>query len=363
MEPTPPVQRIAVDAMGGDVGPMVVVPGAIAAARAFGVGVLLVGRAADLEAELKRHDPAGVDARILDAPDVIEMDEHPVQAIRRKPRSSITVALEAVKDGRADAMVSAGNSGAVMAAALLVLGRIPGIDRPAIASFLPTARGRTLVLDLGAVTDPKPWHLAQFAQMGRIYAECVIGIERPTIALLSNGEEPTKGNQLVQEAYPLLAAEPGLNFVGNVEGKDLLRGTIDVVVTDGFTGNIALKVAEGTASMLTETLRMEIARTLPRKLAALALRPALRALRDKLDSSEIGGARLLGVNGAVVIAHGRSNTKAIMNAVAVGKRAADQRLAEAIRCEVARLRPRQSAGAQKDGDGTAPPASERAAGG
>jgi len=314
--------RVAVDAMGGDQGAVVVVPGAVAGARQAGVGLDLVGPEADLRRVLAGVNTSGVDVAVLDAPDTIAMDEHPAQAVRRKPRSSIVVALEAVRDGRAGGMLSAGNSGAVMAAALLVLGRVPGVDRPAIAGLLPSERGRVLLLDLGAVTDPRPQHLVQFAQMGSLYAEHALGLPRPRVGLLSNGEEASKGNQLVREVFPLLETAPGIEFRGNVEGKDVTKGVVDVVVTDGFTGNIALKVAEGVAALVGEALRQEVTATLPRKLAALVLRPAFRALRVKLDYAETGGAPLLGVNGMVVIAHGRSSERAIANAVGVAARGA-----------------------------------------
>ena len=327
--------RIAVDAIGGDKGAEVVVAGAVAGARAFNVALSLVGPSEVVKQHLNTVDASGLDIKVVEAPQSIEMDEHPAQAIRRKPQASIPVALREVQAGRADAVVSAGNSGAMMAAALLVLGRISGIDRPAIGSFLPSARSRTLVLDLGAVTDPKPHHLVQFAIMGQVYAERILGISNPTIGLLSNGEEPTKGNQFVQEVYPLLAGAPGLNFKGNVEGKDVPLGTVDIVVTDGFTGNVALKVAEGVASMMTDLLRSELTATLPRKLAALALRPAFRAVRSRLDYSEIGGAPLLGVDGSVVIAHGRSDAKALMNAIGVARRAVEADLRGGIRDAIA----------------------------
>lgn len=323
--------RIVVDAMGGDHGPSVVVPGAVAGARAAGVGLDLVGRQREVEQALVGVNASGVDLAVVDAPDVIEMDEHPAQAARRKPRSSVAVALQAVRDGQGGAMVSAGNSGAVMAAALLILGRVPGIDRPAIASFLPSLRGRSLVLDLGAVTDPKPRHLVEFAQMGSIYVERVLGIPYPTVGLLSNGEEPSKGNQLVRDAFPLLQNAPGINFRGNVEGKDVTQGVVDVIVTDGFTGNVALKVAEGVAALVTDVLRQELTATWPRRIAALALRPAFRGVRAKLDYSETGGAPLLGVDGMVVIAHGRSNEKAIMNAIKVARAGAESDLPGTIR--------------------------------
>ncbi len=322
--------RIAVDAMGGDFGPAVIVDGAVSGARALGCTLLLVGDPDAIRASLVASGAGDLGVEIVEADDVIGMDEHPAQAVRRKPRSSIVVALQLIKDGRADAVLSAGNTGAVMAAALMVLGRVPGIDRPAIASNMPTATSRTLLLDLGAVADPKPGNLVQFAQMGQVYVETVFGVTNPSIGLLSNGEEPTKGNLLVQQVHSLLMSTDGLNFVGNVEGSDIARGTIDVVVTDGFTGNVALKTAEGVARLMTDLLKAEITSTLPRKLAGLLLRPAFRAARGKLDYAEIGGAALLGVNGAVIIAHGRSNARAIESALRVAARSADHDLSTKI---------------------------------
>lgn len=322
--------RIAVDAVGGDHGPQTVIPGAVEGARRFGVDLVLVGPEAELRRILATTDTTGVTVEVVNAPDTIAMDESPAQAVRRKPDADINVALRLVKDGRADAMVSCGNSGAVMAAALLNLGRTPGIDRPAIASPLPSARGRTLVLDLGAVTDPKPLNLVQFARMGVIFSQRALGIPHPTVGLLSNGEEPGKGNQLVQETYELLKAEPDLNFHGNVEGRDVPRGIVDVVVTDGFTSNVLLKVAEGAASFVGEIIREEITATFVRKLAAGFLKPAFRRAKERIDYAETGGALLLGVNGVTVIAHGRSNERAIANAVGVAARAAEAMVPQAI---------------------------------
>ena len=321
---------IAVDAMGGDHGPQVVVPASVEASRRFNVGVTLIGPEDELRRLLASCDQDDSDVTVVGAADVIGMREHPATAARKKPDSSIARALGEVKDGRASGMVSAGNSGAVMAVALLSLGRLPGVDRPAIAGTLPTIRSRTLVLDLGAVTDPRPRHIVEFAWMGQVYAERVMGVPQPTIGLLSNGEEAGKGNQFVQAVYPLLEAETGLRFYGNVEGKDVPLGTVDVVVTDGFTGNVALKVAEGVASLTTHIIREELTRSLPRKLAALVLRPAFKAVRGRLDYSEIGGAPLLGINGNVIIAHGKSDEKALMNAIGVAATAAAQDLSGAI---------------------------------
>lgn len=210
------------------------------------------------------------------------------------------------------------------------LGRVKGIERPAIASYMPTATSNTLLLDLGAVTDPKPSVLVQFAVMGQVYAQRVLDIDNPTIGLLSNGEEPSKGNALVQAVHPLLAAADDLNFVGNVEGRDVVMGTVDIVVTDGFTGNVALKTAEGVAAMLVDVLRTEITATIPRKVGGLLLKPAFRALRSKLDYAEIGGAPLLGVNGVIIISHGRSSARAVENAVGVAVRSANHDLAGGI---------------------------------
>lgn len=323
-------RRIAIDAMGGDHGPDVIVQGALDGARRFDASILLVGTPAEMGKALDARDHAGIDVEVVEATDIIGMDEHPAHAVRRKPESSINVAMRLVRDGRADAMVSAGNSGAVMAGALTHLGRVKGVERPAIASYMPTAASNTLLLDLGAVTDPKPSVLIQFAIMGQVYAQRVLEIQNPTIGLLSNGEEPSKGNALVQAAHPLLAANEDLNFAGNVEGKDVVMGTVDIVVTDGFTGNVALKTAEGVAAMLIDVLRTEITATIPRKLGGLLLKPAFRALRSKLDYAEIGGAPLLGVNGVVIISHGRSSARAVENAVGVAVRSASHDLAGGI---------------------------------
>ena len=315
--------RIAVDAAGGDHGPAVVVPGAVDGARRSGVALLLTGPEAEIRQALARQETAGLDILVDDAPETIGGDEQPAQAVRRKPRSAIAVALDAVRDGRADAFVSAGNSGAVMAGALLKLGRIRGIDRPAIAGYLPSMKGKTLVLDMGAVTDPRPAHLVQFAQMGSIYIERAFGVARPTVGLLSNGEEPSKGNQLVQETFPLLAAAPGIDFHGNVEGRDITRGVVDVVVTDGFTGNVALKTAEGAAAFINDVVRRRLTSSPWRKALAALLQPAFREARKDLDYAEQGGAPLLGIDGVVIISHGRSTERAIASAIGVAKQSVD----------------------------------------
>jgi glycerol-3-phosphate acyltransferase PlsX len=315
--------RIAVDAAGGDHGPAVVLPGAVDGARRFGVGLLLAGPEGEIRHALAKLDVSGLDIVVVDAPDVIGMDEQAAQAVRRKPRSAIAVALDAVRAGDADAMISAGHSGAVMAGALIKLGRIRGVDRPAIAGYLPSMRGKTLVLDMGAVTDPRPSHLVQFAQMGSVYTERALGVARPTVGLLSNGGEPSKGNQLVQEAFPLLAAAPGIIFHGNVEGNDITRGVVDVVVTDGFTGNVALKTAEGAAALINETVRRRLTSSLFRKALAGLLYPAFQEVRKELDYAEQGGAPLLGIDGVVIISHGRSNDRAVASAIGVAKRSVE----------------------------------------
>ena len=323
--------RVAVDAMGGDHGPAVVVPGAVAGARRFGVALDLVGRAEEVRRVLAGVDAAGVEVTVLDAPEAIGMDEHPAQAVRRKPGNSISVATRLVKEGQADAVVSAGNSGAMMAAALFILGRVKGIDRPAIATVFPTVSGQVLLIDVGAVTDPEPANLVQYAQMGDIYLRAVFGVARPRIGLLSNGEEETKGSKLVLEAHALLKQQSGLHFVGNVEGKDVPMGLADVVVCDGFAGNVLIKTAEGVASFMGRVLREEVTRTPWEKVLALGLRPAFARLRTRLDYAEYGGAPLLGVEGVVIIAHGRSDARAVYNAIRVGKQAAEQGTVAAIR--------------------------------
>jgi glycerol-3-phosphate acyltransferase PlsX len=322
--------EIVVDAMGGDHAPAEVVKGAIQAVRDLGVRVTLVGRQEAIERELAG---AAEGIRVLDAPSVIEMDEHPARAVRSKRDSSIVVGIERVKE-QGGAFVSAGNSGATMAAALLILGRLPGVDRPALATVFPTQHGRVVLIDVGANTDVRPDWLRQFAVMGSLYAEKVLGINRPRVGLLSNGEEETKGSQLVQEAFPLLAGA-GLNFIGNVEGRDIPAGTADVVVTDGFTGNVVIKLAEGIAETLFAMLRAELTAGLTTKLAAAFLRPAFRRVAKNLDYAEYGGAPLLGVRGLAIVAHGRSDARAITAAIRVAKNAIDQQLVAAIQAGLA----------------------------
>jgi glycerol-3-phosphate acyltransferase PlsX len=332
--------RVAVDAMGGDFGPAMVVPSslvALADPEYPDLTIAFVGRHDKIEPLLASISPADqARVSIVDSPDEVTMDDSPAMAVRRKPKSSIAVGLRMLKTGDADAFMSAGNSGAVMSGAIGVIGRIHGVARPALVTILPTLRGKSLLLDLGAVTDPKPRFIVQYAIMADTYARHVMGIAHPRVALLSNGEEPSKGNQLVQDVFPLLQATPGIEFIGNAEGNELLRGDIEIFVTDGFTGNVALKSMEGAIGVLTQVLREEVTRTLARKAVALLLRPALRQVRLRLDYEEIGGAPLLGVNGAVIIAHGRSRERAIANAVRVASRTASQRITDEIAKSISR---------------------------
>jgi glycerol-3-phosphate acyltransferase PlsX len=304
--------RVAVDAMGGDRGPEEIVAGAVDAASDT-VQPVIVG-------------PRGLDTlglELIEAPDVIAMDEKPTEAVRTKPNSSLVVACRAVGEGKADAVVSAGNTGAMLAACLLELRRIPGVRRPAIAVTIPARRGPSVLLDSGANADARPEDLVQFAHMGAVFAEEILGIAKPEIRLLSIGEEPEKGNLLTLEAHRLLA-ETDLNFTGNAEGRDLLTGAADVVVADGFTGNVALKVTEGTIQSLLEGLREEITATVVGKLGGLLIRPAARRLRKRLDPDTYGGAYLLGLRGLAVIAHGNSSRRAITNAVSLAARGVEK---------------------------------------
>jgi glycerol-3-phosphate acyltransferase PlsX len=322
---------VALDCTGGDFGEAPNVAGAVQAARDFQIAVALVGRADTITAEMRKHDTAGLALPVIEAPDEVGMEEHPSLAIRRKPRASINVAMKAVKAGEAAAAVSAGNSGATMVSALFTLGRIPGIERPAIGAIMPTLVAPMLLIDSGANTEVQPEYLVQFAQMGSIYMEKVRGVSRPRIGLLSSGEEETKGTKIVQEAHALLKETPGINFIGNVEGKDIPKGVCDVCVTDGFTGNVALKTAEGVASFMGTLIRNELTKGLHRKLLAAALRPAFRAARDVLDPAREGGAFLFGVDGVAVIAHGRSDARAVRNAIRVAKECVDAQAVAAIR--------------------------------
>jgi len=314
--------------MGGDDAPEVVVEGAVAAVGELDVRVLLVGAPDRLESLLERHgSPKGIE--VVPAADVVGMDEHAVQSVRQKPDSSMVVGINLVRDGRAEAFVSAGNTGAVMAAGLFGLKRLAGVERPALAAVFPTTRGMSLVLDVGANADCRAEHLAQFGLMGSVYGERVLGVSTPSVGLLSIGEEASKGNSLVQQAHQRLRALP-IRFVGNVEGRGIPTGEVDVVVCDGFVGNVVIKLAEGMAAAITGLIREEISRSRVSKLAALGVRPALRRVRQRMDYAEYGGAPLLGLNGVCIVAHGRSNALAIKNAIRVAARSAEQGLVERI---------------------------------
>jgi phosphate acyltransferase len=313
--------RIAVDAMGGDYAPREVVYGAVLAAKEYGVAIQLVGIQDKVEAELKRHDFKGLDVTVVPSSEVIEMGEKPASGIRKKKDSSIVVANKRVADGYADAVVAAGSTGAAAVAAQFGLGRIANVERSAIAVAMPTTNKnrRSIVIDVGANVECTPNQLHQFGLMGSILYQGLFGIERPTVGLLNIGTEETKGNALVQETYKILKAEKRLNFIGFVEGRDFPMAKVDVVVTDGFTGNIALKTAEGIAKMVAQMLRQELMQDPRGQLAGYLAKPALEAMRRRIDHNEAGGALLVGVKGVCVIAHGGSKHTAIKNAVRVAK--------------------------------------------
>ena len=329
--------RIVIDAMGGDHAPGQVVDGALAAARQFGCGLILVGCQDALARELARHpDRAQVDLRVVDAPDVVAMAESPAATLRRKPRASIRVAAELVARGEAEALFSAGHTGATVVAAHATLGMVPGVDRPALAATVPTRRRPAVLLDAGATVECRPQHLVQFAVMGSVFARLQLGVERPRVGLLSIGEEETKGNDLTREAYRLLKATP-LNFVGNVEARDAYAGDVDVIVCDGFTGNVVLKVSEGLVETVEALLRDELSRTVARRVGYLLARNAFRRFRSRVDYSEYGGAPLVGVNGLCVVGHGRSSPKAVRNAVGLACRFASDGLVRRLQEEIARV--------------------------
>lgn len=306
--------RVAVDAMGGDNAPAVEVAGAVAACREFGIPVTLVGDSSRLEQELAQHDCQGLDIDIFHASEVVGMHDSASDAVRKKKNSSVRLAFDLVKEGKACAAVSAGNSGATMAAGMFVLKRISGIERPAIAQIFPTVKGQTLVLDVGGNVDCKPLHLAQFAIMGEVYARYAMGISRPSVGLLSNGEEDSKGNELTRETNAILR-NTSINYAGYVEGRDIFKGTVEVVVCDGFVGNVVLKSAEGLADAAGHMLKQEILKSWVSKMGYLFVRGAFGRFKKIVDYAEYGGAPLLGINGVGMICHGGSNVKAIKNAV------------------------------------------------
>ncbi len=321
---------IALDAMGGDNAPGEIVAGAVQAAREIGLRVALVGLPEPITVELAKHGGKPDTMTIVPASEVIEMDEQPAQAARHKKDSSIVVGLRMVKEGQAGAFVSAGNTGAIMAAAIMYLGRIKGIERPTLVAIMPLAGKITVLLDVGANADCKPNYLLQFAQMATAYLERVWKVERPKVALLNIGEEETKGSSLAQQAYALLA-KSGLNFIGNVEGRHVPTDVADVIVTDGFTGNVVVKTMEGMAEFIMNQLRSAIKSRPWYAAAGLALRPAFNQMRKKMDYREYGAGPLLGVNGLVFIGHGRSDARAIFNALRVAREAVQSGMLEALR--------------------------------
>jgi glycerol-3-phosphate acyltransferase PlsX len=320
--------KIAVDAMGGDNAPHAVVAGAVQAAKEYGTGIILVGIEQLIHAELEKHPRAkSLPIEVRNATEVVDMLDSPATVFRRKKDSSIRVANELVKSGEAVAVISAGHTGAAMATSLFVLGKLEGIERPAIATFMPTIKGTSIILDVGANVDCKPNHLLQFAVMGDVYAKYLLKQPNPCVGLLSIGEEATKGNELTREAFKLLT-ETSLNFIGNVEGRDVMSGKVDVVVCDGFIGNVVLKVSEAVAETIGLMIRENIGDNLIKKLGYVMMRPAFRALKRRVDYAEYGGAPLVGINGISIISHGHSSDQAIKNAIRVA--------AELVKLEVNR---------------------------
>jgi glycerol-3-phosphate acyltransferase PlsX len=309
--------KIAVDAMGSDHAPAVEIEGAVEAAAQYGIPIVLVGQQERIQQLLRRHDTASLAIEVAHASEVISMDESAATAARKKKDSSIRVAARLMRDGAISGVVSAGNTGAVMASVKMVLGTLPVVDRPALSTVLPTQKGKpAILLDVGANVDCKPHHLEQFAVMGDIYSRSIFGIRRPRVGLLSIGEEDTKGNELTKEAFKALKQAP-INFIGNVEGRDIFKGEIDVIVCDGFTGNVALKLSEGLIDTFATMLRQELEKTIAAKVGYILAEKAFRAFRRRLDYSEYGGAPLLGIKGITIVCHGRSNANAIKNAIRV----------------------------------------------
>ncbi len=326
--------KVVLDAMGSDHAPHVEIDGALAAARDLGVGVILVGQTEKVQPELRRCGWRGQGDRgieLVEAAEVIGMDEPVATSVRRKKKSSLRIGTKLVTEGRADGFVSAGNTGAAMATAKMVIGMLPGVDRLALAALIPTKLAKpVLLLDVGANAECKAHHLAQFAIMGDAYSRAVLGISKPAIGLMSIGEEEAKGNDLTKEAFPLLREMSSLNFVGNVEGRDLFSGMVDVVVTDGFTGNVMLKLSEGLTEAMLSMIKRELTASAVTKAGAMLAKPAFRSIKKRLDYSEYGGAPLLGVRQIVVIGHGSSNARAIRNAIRSVKEFSENRASERI---------------------------------
>ncbi|MBD1865817.1 phosphate acyltransferase PlsX [Oculatella sp. FACHB-28] len=325
--------RIAIDAMGGDHAPAEIVAGALRAREELDVEVLLVGDPQQIETSMKHHNASQVE--VVPAEGTIEMHEEPLSGLKRKPKASINVAMELVKQGRADGVVSAGHSGAAMAAALLRLGRLKGIDRPAIGAVLPTliASKPVLILDVGANVDCRPKFLEQFAMMGTIYSHSVLGIEEPKVGLLNIGEESSKGNDLAVRTHQMLHDNPKIPFIGNAEGRDVLSGNFDVVVCDGFVGNVLLKFAEAVGEVALHILREELPQGLHGQVGTALLKPNLRRIKQRMDHAEHGGGLLLGVAGICIISHGSSQAPSIFNAIRLAKEAVDHNVLDQIQSQ------------------------------
>ena len=327
--------RIAIDAMGGDDGPGTIIDGALVAARHLQIGLLLVGDRNAIERELSRHPGAtALDLEILHTPESISMNESATAALRRKPRASVRLAAEAVRAGNASALFSAGHTGASVMAAIGAFGRIAGVDRPALATIIPTRRQPAVLLDSGATVECRPQHLVQFAIMGVAYARVALECRAPRVGLLSVGEEESKGNDLTREAHQLLKMAP-IDFVGNVEGQHVYAGDVDVIVCDGFTGNVTLKISEGLVDAVQTLLHEELSSTFGTRVGYLLSRQAFRRFRRRVDSSEYGGAPLLGLNGLCIVGHGRSSAKAVRNGVAMAARFVSQGLVGRLSRELA----------------------------
>ena len=325
--------KIVVDAMGGDNGPKVTVKGSIDAVNEYDIEIILVGKEELIINELEKHRYTGNKIKVVNAEEVIENDDEPVRAIRRKKNSSLVVGLNMVKDGQADGIISAGNTGALLSGGLLIVKRISGIERAALAPVYPTKQGVSLLLDAGANTDCKPKYLQQFAIMGSIYCEKVLNIPNPKVGLINIGVEEAKGNDLTKETYKILK-DSNINFRGNLEARDIPEGNIDVMIADGFVGNIVLKLTEGLALSIFSMLKEEFMSSFKTKIGALLLKSGLKKFKKRLDYTEYGGAPLLGVKGAVIKAHGSSDEKAIKNAIRQAKVFIDNRVIEKIEREI-----------------------------
>jgi phosphate acyltransferase len=332
--------RIALDAMGGDHAPDEIVKGAILAAAEYPIHILLVGKQEVLTEKLKAFGGESPRIEIVDAREVVEMEDAALSPIRKKRNSSIRVCANLVKEGRADAMLSAGHTGAAMTSAYMVLGMIEGVDRPALAAIMPNVNRHTVLLDVGANVDSKPAYLREFAVMGHFYAQMVFGIAEPRVGLLSIGEEEGKGNELTKETFRVLK-ETGLNFIGNAEGRDVFNGNCDVVVCDGFIGNVVLKASESLGEMVKKNLREELTKNPLRMTGAFLIKGALTGLMQRMDYSEYGGAPLLGVNGGCIVCHGRSNAKAIKNAIRVARDFTENEISTKIRDKISDLHSRE----------------------